>query len=122
MSTRDDDHLDQHGPIQAAISEAVVRIHRDALGRGPGNVRTTISGDVVTILMEDVFTRAEKSLIADDKAAQVMKIRHSLQMTMRPGIVAAVEQHTGRTVDAFMSTNHVAPDLSCEILVLDQAL
>jgi hypothetical protein len=34
-------------------------------------------------------------------------------------MVAAVETVTGRAVTAFMSANHVDPDLTVEIFVLD---
>jgi len=36
---------------------------------------------------------------------------------MRDDIVAAVEEFTGRSVIAFMSDNHIDPDLACEVLV-----
>jgi uncharacterized protein YbcI len=37
---------------------------------------------------------------------------------MQSDMVAAVEEATGRSVIAFMSDNHVEPDLACEIFVL----
>jgi hypothetical protein len=37
---------------------------------------------------------------------------------MRSDMIAAVEEITGRSVVAFMSTNHVDPDIACEILML----
>lgn len=38
---------------------------------------------------------------------------------MRHDLVAAVEELTGRTVVAFMSDNHVDPDMAAELFVLD---
>ena len=38
---------------------------------------------------------------------------------MREEAVAAVEQLIGRKVIAFMSTNHIDPDLAVEIFVLE---
>jgi len=68
--------------------------------------------------MEDTFTKAERSLIADGKHAEVLQTRHSFQLTMRGDMIGAVEEITGRTVVAFMSDNHIEPDLACEIFVL----
>jgi uncharacterized protein YbcI len=107
------------GELSAAISNAMVRLHRDFLGRGPTRARTTIRDNVVVVLMQDTFTKAERSLIADGKQDEVLQVRHSVQMTMRREMVAAVEDLTGEIVVAFMSDNHVEPDLACEIFVLE---
>ena len=106
------------GEISATISRAIVRTHREYLGRGPTKARTSIRDNTVVVLMEDTLTKAERSLIADGKQDEVLATRHSFQMTMRDDMVAAVEEATGRSVIAFMSDNHVEPDLACEIFVL----
>ncbi len=107
------------GEISATISRSIVRLHREYLGRGPTKARTSIRDNTVVVLMEDTLTKAERSLIADGKQDEVLATRHSFQMTMRSDMVAAVEEATGRSVIAFMSDNHVEPDLACEIFVLE---
>ena len=109
------------GEISAAISNAMVRLHREYLGRGPTKARTSIRDNTVVVLMEDTFTKAERSLIADGKHEEVLRTRHSVQMTMRADMVGAIEEITGRGVIAFMSDNHIEPDLACEIFVLAPA-
>ncbi len=109
------------GEMSAAISNAMVRLHREYLGRGPTKARTSIRDNTVVVLMEDTFTKAERSLIADGKGAEVLRIRHSVQLTMRSDMVGAIEEITGRSVIAFMSDNHIDPDLACEIFVLEPA-
>jgi uncharacterized protein YbcI len=107
------------GEVNAAISNALVRLHREYLGRGPTKARTSIRDNTVLVLMQDTLTKAEQSLIADGKQDEVLQTRHSFQMTMRSDMVAAVEGITGRKVIAFMSGNHIEPDLACEIFVLE---
>ena len=107
------------GELTAAISNAMVRIHRDYLGRGPTKARTSIRENLVVVLMEDTFIKAERSLITDGKHAEVLQTRHSFQMTMGRDMIGAIEELTGRTVVAFMSDNHIDPDLACEIFVLE---
>ena len=109
------------GQLSAAISNALVRIQRDYLGRGPTRARTSFRDNTIVVLMEDTLTKAERSLVADGKADEVLRTRRSFQSTMEPDIVAAVEELTGRSVVAFMSDNHIEPDLACEILVLEPA-
>jgi uncharacterized protein YbcI len=106
------------GRLHAAISNAAVRIHREFLGRGPDRARTTIAENLVVILLQDTLTKAEQSLIAAGRHEDVLCVRQTFQQTIRTEVVHAVEQLTGRTVAAFMSANHIDPDLACEILVL----
>lgn len=105
--------------VAATISDALVRVHRDFLGRGPERARTTVSEDSVMVVFEETLTHAERSLLEDGKDDEVLRLRHSLQRTMEGEYRSAVERITGRTVRAFMSANHVDPDLACEVFVLE---
>jgi uncharacterized protein YbcI len=107
------------GQLSAAISNAMVRIQREYLGRGPTKARTLMRDNVIVVLMEDTLTKAERSLVADGKHEDVLRIRHSFQRTMKADVIAAVEELTGRTVVAFMSDTHIEPDLACEVIVLE---
>ncbi len=40
---------------------------------------------------------------------------------MRDDLVATVEEHTGRKVAAFMSDNHIDPDMAVEVFALAPA-
>jgi len=53
------------GHLSAAICNAVVRIQREFLGRGPTTARASVRGDIVVVLMQDTLTKAERSLAAD---------------------------------------------------------
>lgn len=46
-------------------------------------------------------------------------MRRTFQSTMREDATAAIEELTGRQVVAFMSDNHVDPDIAVEISVLE---
>jgi uncharacterized protein YbcI len=107
------------GPLSASISNAIVHLHREYLGRGPTKARTSIRDDTVVVVMSDTLTKAERSLVADGKSDEVLQTRHSLQRTMRADMVSAVEQLTGRAVMALMSANHIDPDLACEVFILE---
>lgn len=106
------------GAVNIALSNAIVRLHRDYLGRGPTRTRTSIRDDTVVVIMHDTLTKAERSLAEDGKRDEVLFTRSSLQNTMRDDMVAAVERILGRKVIAFLSSNHIDPDLACEVFVL----
>jgi uncharacterized protein YbcI len=107
------------GQIGAAVSNAIVHLVREYTGRGPTKARTQYSGDLVSVVMADALTKAERSLVADGKGELVRDVRHEFQRTMRNDMVEAVESITERRVIAFMSDNHVDPDMAIEAFVLE---
>jgi uncharacterized protein YbcI len=100
------------------ISNAMSRLHKEFVGRGPTNARTTIDGDMVVCLLEGGYTRAEQTLTANDNADLVAAARLGLQDAMRQAMIAAVEQTIGRRVHSFMSANDLERNLQVEIFVL----
>src|ERR1700733_13118436 len=70
------------------ISNAISRLHKDFVGRGPTNSRTTIDGNLVVCLLEGGYTRAEQTLTANDKGDLVAAGRLGLQDASRKGMIA----------------------------------
>ena len=60
------------GQLSASISNAIVHLHREYLGRGPTKARTSIRDDTIVVVMTDTLTKAEHSLVADGKADEVL--------------------------------------------------
>ncbi len=107
------------GTLGAAISNAVVRIVADYTGRGPTQARTSIHDGVVLVLMRDTLTKAERTLATAGDGDLVLTTRARFQSTMRDDLVAAVEGLLERKVVAFMSANHLDPDMAAEVFVLE---
>jgi uncharacterized protein YbcI len=49
-------------------------------------------------------------------------MRLRFQQSLRHDLVEAIQQLTGCKVEAFMSSNHIDPDLSAELFILDRAV
>ena len=113
------EHHAPTGSVSSAISNAAVRLLREYTGRGPTKAKTTIDRDVVVILLADTMTKAEHTLATTGDAKFVLDMRHRFQQAMREDLVAAVEINTERKVIAFMSGNHIDPDMAAEIFVLE---
>jgi uncharacterized protein YbcI len=103
------------------ISTATVQLLHEYTGRGPTKAKTVISDDLVTILLADTLTKGEQRLVDNGLADRVLQLRHDYQLTMRDDLVAIVERQLGRRVIAFMSQNHINPDLAVELFVLEPA-
>lgn len=115
-------HLEQdraRGTTANAISNEIVRILHEYTGRGPTKARTVIGRDVVTVVLQDTLTRAERNLVTADKADLVLHMRQEFQRAMRKEMVASVEMNMERRVAAFMSANHIDPDMGVEVFVLE---
>jgi uncharacterized protein YbcI len=108
-----------NGELNAAITSALVGIHHKYLGRGPVTATTFHYGNVLVTLMNEVLTHAEKSLSRTGQVDAVNHIRHLFQETMADEFREAVERLTGRRVLAFISGNHIDPDVAAELFVLD---
>lgn len=103
----------------ARISNSVVHFLTVYTGRGPTKAWTSIYRDLVTVVLHDTLTKGERSLVADGKSDLVLNTRFAYQQTMRDDLIATVEQHTGRKVAAFLSSNHIEPDIAIENFVLE---
>ncbi len=120
---RDDDQdgdARRCGELSAAISSAVVHLLAQTVGRGPTKARTTISDELIVVLLQDSMTSGERSLVNAGRHDEVLRIRRAYQATMEPDLVGAVEGLTDRAVVAFMSANHCEPDAAAEIFVMDR--
>jgi uncharacterized protein YbcI len=106
------------GSKSAAISNHVVRTMSDYTGRGPTRARTVVADDVVTVVLQDTLTKGERSLVADGRDELVLSTRKAFQLTMRHDLVGGIEEILGRPVIAFMSDNHIDPDVCVEVFVL----
>ena len=112
----------QHeGPLasNAAISDGAVRLMHEYTGRGPTRSRTTIDHETVLVVLGDTLTKGERKLAESGKADRVLQLRHDYQMAMRDDLIGLVEGATERKVIAFMSQNHIDPDLAVEVFVLE---
>ncbi|HEX3802037.1 MAG TPA: Na-translocating system protein MpsC family protein [Solirubrobacteraceae bacterium] len=112
--------LDCHedAPAAARISNRVVQIMRSYTGRGPTKAWTSIDNDLISVVLHDTLTKGERSLVADERAELVLDMRKAYQHTMRHELIDGVEQISGRKVIAFLSENHIDPDIAIESFVL----
>ncbi len=110
------------GEINAAVTSARVGIQSRYLGRGPRNASTFYHDNVLVTLMHGVLTVAEEALGRSDHADSVANTRRLYQTTMEADFREAVERLSGRKVVAFVSGNHIDPDIAVETFILDAPL
>jgi uncharacterized protein YbcI len=107
------------GELQAALSNAIVRIMREFYGKGAARSRTMIFDEYVFVVLEDVLTTAEMTLRNGGAGELVRKVRMRFEDLMTSTFVGEVERLTGRTVVAYHSQVVLEPPSCFEIFVLD---
>jgi uncharacterized protein YbcI len=103
----------------AMISTSSVQLLHEYTGRGPTKAKTLINDDLVTVVLADTLTRGEQRLVDEGREDRVVQLRHDYQMVMREELIELVERQLDRKVIAFMSQNHIDPDLAVETFVLE---
>src|SRR5690349_12703845 len=107
------------GSLSAAVSSAIGQLTAQCTGRGPTRTRTTISDDLIVVLMEGILTKGERSLLASGQGEFGLATRRQVEDTMRDDFVSAVEMLTRRRVIAYMASSHMDPDMGAAIFVLE---
>ena len=69
------DGTGERGKLAAAISNAIVGIHRQYFGRGASRARTVMGADYVICFLEDIYTPVERTLIEAGRFPAVQETR-----------------------------------------------
>jgi uncharacterized protein YbcI len=111
--------LTESGVVAAAISSSMVRLLHHYTGRGPTRARTTIGENIIVCVMGATLTKGEQNLVQSGAAEVVLHGRRAFQDAMRADAISAVQELSQRRVVAFMSNNHIDPDLAVEVFILE---
>jgi uncharacterized protein YbcI len=102
------------------ISNALVRLYKDAFGRGPTKARAMFAGpDTLVVILENSMTVAERNLAAMDEHARLREGRLFIQYALEDEFRAIVERALGRRSLAFISGIDTRRDISVEIFTLE---
>lgn len=109
----------EDGRLGAAISDAMVAVVREAVGRGPKRARTFIHDDVIVCLLHETMTPLERTLHQEQHDDTVQEVRDVLHDAMTPRATESVEKLTGRAVVATLADHHSDPDAGVLVFLLE---
>jgi uncharacterized protein YbcI len=107
------------GAPGARISTGAVQLFRKYSGRGPSKAITGLENDLVLITLRDTLSPFEMELIAAGEKEAVLRSRHAYQKAMREELIELVEENVKRKVAAFISVEHLDPNVAFEVFLLD---
>lgn len=103
----------------AAVTEAMVELHRRYYHRRPVSAKTRMLGDdLLACVLGGVYTDVEKTMIELQRAPTVRDTRNAFQQAMQQKFIKEVERLSGRGVVAFISDSHIGPDIEVELFML----
>jgi uncharacterized protein YbcI len=109
----------QGDELFAAVTEAMVALHKRYYHREPVTAKTRMLGDdLLACVLGGVYTDVEQTMIELQRAPMVRDTRNAFQNATQQKFIEAVEHLTGRGVTAFISDSHVGPDIEIELFML----
>jgi uncharacterized protein YbcI len=97
-------HAAQVGRTLAAVSNAIVKLHKEQFGRGPTHARTDFAGrDTLVCTLEDALLPAEKAMVESGRTDRVRESRTDLQAATADLFIRSIEDILDRKVRAFAS-------------------
>src|SRR5580658_4568648 len=109
-----------HGDeLLSAVTESMVALHERYYHRTPVRAKTQMLGDdLLACVLGGVYTDVEKTMIELQRSTVVQETRSAFQNAMQRKFIDQVEQLSGRDVLAFISNQHVGPDMEIELFML----
>ena len=102
------------------ISNGIVQLMSNHYGRGPNKAKTFVVDHYVLVVLEDLLTRAETTMVENGHADMVRDMRITFQADMADEFKGVVEGALGRKVLTYQSQIVFDPPMGFEIFVLEE--
>jgi len=112
----------RRGSDLAALSRAMVALHKEQFGKGPTSSHSHFAGrNTLVCVLEGALLAAEKKMVELGDSARVRETRVAFQAATEAEFVNAVEQIFYRKVCAFSSAVDPRADVVYEVFSLEPA-
>ncbi len=82
--------------LELELANAAARYHREQQGRAPGKIHVSVSGNLIVILTNDVYTPTEEQLsVTEDGRRLIKSARRELRSLTRDRAHAEIERVCG---------------------------
>jgi uncharacterized protein YbcI len=106
----------------AAISNAIVGLHRRYYGRGATKARAyQVHDELLVVELREAFLTVERTLIERGQLNTVRQTRLTFQQAMFTEFLDVVERVAGRQVCSYVSESITSPEAILEIFYLEPA-
>jgi uncharacterized protein YbcI len=107
--------------LLSAVTASMVALHERYYHRTPVTAKTQMLGDdLLACVLGGVYTDVEKTMIELQRGTVVQETRSAFQTAMQQKFIDEVQRLSGRAVLAFISNQHVGPDVEIELFMLHE--
>ena len=106
------------GPAAMAICNAITRALKRSSGKGPTKVKAYSTHDHVAVIVQDMLTTLERTLVQDGHKQLVSEARQVLTGRVANECRATIEQATGRRVLGWQTEVNPSADRAFTLIQL----
>jgi uncharacterized protein YbcI len=112
---------DRGQPLLRRLSTEMVRMQKQAFGKGPTHAKAYMFDDLLVVVMRNGLTVAEKTMLEFGQADLVRNFRQQFENDMTARMIEPIERLTGRKVLTYQSQIMFDPDVIVEMFVFDDS-
>jgi uncharacterized protein YbcI len=101
------------------LATAIVQRYRERFGRGPTLAKAHIGTDFAVVILGDVQTEVEQSLVAEGELESVELLRRRIRQLAADEFCAATEEVVGRKVLTMLGDHNAAANYSVMVFLLE---
>jgi len=109
----------ERGALVSQLSREIVQLHARLYGRGPVKARSYLQRDYALCVLEEIFTTAERTLIATGSGMHVRDTRLRFQDAVRDEFVEIAERVMGRKVRVMQSQVDIPTGIAIELFLFE---
>jgi uncharacterized protein YbcI len=105
-------------PVALQLSNAIVGWYKARAGRGPTHARAHIADDHALVLLRNVQTTLERTVVEHGRGDLVSELREVLRGAHHEELCALVSREVGRPVATTLSDHDTATDTSVLVFMV----
>jgi len=102
------------------IANGVVAWYQQRFGRGPTRAKAYLNDDYVLVVLGEVQSRAERTLVEQGDAASVVNLRRAIKEAHKEALCGLVSELTGRRVGIMLADHHPYEDTSAMVFLFER--
>jgi uncharacterized protein YbcI len=102
------------------LANGVVAWYQQRFGRGPTRAKAYLNDDYVLVVLGEVQSRAERTLVEQGDAASVINLRRAIKEAHKEALCNLVSELTGRPVDIMLSDHNPHKDTSAMVFLFER--
>jgi uncharacterized protein YbcI len=105
--------------VNGRLATRIVQCYRARFGRGPTDARAHVGSDFAVVILGDVQTEVERSLVAEGELDSVELLRRRIRQMASDEFCAATEEVVGRKVLAMLGDHNAVANSSVLVFLLE---